>query len=110
MAPFLPLLAIGLSITTGFRSIGDVQTPLIISVIMNIIGVASMSILTNGYFGFNNYGVYGAAIGNGISLLWGALLSFLVWRLNLVKAKYPSLFILHLENLTVNIALGTINY
>ena len=99
LAPFLPLLAIGLSITTGFRSIGDVKTPLIISVIMNIIGVASMIILTNGYFGFDNYGVYGAAIGNGISFLCGALLSLMVWRLNLVKAKYSSLFILDLDRI-----------
>ena len=66
---------------------------------MNIIGVASMIILTNGYFGFDNYGVYGAAIGNGISFLCGALLSLVVWRLNLVKAKYSSLFILDLDRI-----------
>ena len=93
LAPFLPLLAIGLSITTGFRSIGDVKTPLIISVIMNIIGVASMIILTHGYYGFNNYGVYGAAIGNGISFFCGALLSLIAWRSNRAKTKYSTLFV-----------------
>ena len=99
LAPFLPLLAIGLSITTGFRSIGDVKTPLIISVIMNIIGVVSMIILTHGYYGFNNYGAYGAAIGNGISFFCGALLSLIVWRSNKVKTKYSPLFVIDIPRI-----------
>ena len=99
LAPFLPLLAIGLSVTTGFRSIGDVKTPLIISVIMNVIGVTSMVILTHGYYGFNNYGVYGAAIGNGISFLCGALLSLIAWRSNKVKTKYSPLFVIDISRI-----------
>ena len=99
LAPFLPFLAIGLSITTGFRSIGDVKTPLIISLIMNVIGVSFMVVLTHGYLGFNNYGVYGAAIGNGISFICGAVLSMIVWRMNLVKAKYSSLFVLDVKRI-----------
>ena len=99
LAPFLPFLAIGLSITTGFRSIGDVKTPLIISLIMNVIGVSFMVVLTHGYLGFNNYGVYGAAIGNGISFICGAVLSMIVWRMNLVKAKYSSLFVLDIKRI-----------
>lgn len=99
LAPFLPFLAIGLSITTGFRSIGDVKTPLIISLVMNVIGVSFMVVLTHGYLGFNNYGVYGAAIGNGISFICGAVLSMIVWRMNLVKAKYSSLFVLDVKRI-----------
>ena len=99
LAPFLPFLAIGLSITTGFRSIGDVKTPLIISLIMNVIGVSFMVVLTHGYLGFNNYGVYGAAIGNGISFICGAVLSMIIWRMNLVKAKYSSLFVLDVKRI-----------
>jgi len=92
LSPFLPFLAIGLSITTGFRSIGDVKIPLIISIVMNIVGVFFMINLTHGYLGFKNYGVYGAAIGNGIALVSGALMSFLVWYFNKAKSKYSPLF------------------
>lgn len=66
---------------------------------MNIIGVSSMIVLTHGYLGFNNYGVYGAAIGNGISFFCGALLSLLAWRSNLVKTKYSPLFVIDIPRI-----------
>ena len=58
-----------------------------------------MIILTHGYYGFNNYGAYGAAIGNGISFFCGALLSLIAWRSNKVKTKYSPLFIIDIPRI-----------
>jgi len=49
----------------------------------------------NGWMGFPEYGVRGAALGNGLSFVIGALLLIVFWRTNQLPVRYSS--ILHLD-------------
>jgi putative MATE family efflux protein len=80
---------------TALRAVGDVKTPLVIGLIMNIFAIFFMLVLVNGWLGFPEYGVRGAALGNGLSFVIGALLLIVFWRTNQLPVKYSS--ILHLD-------------
>ena len=74
IAPFYVAYGCGLGLITALRAIGDVKTPLVIGIIMNLFAVFFMLVLVNGWLGFPKYGVVGAALGNGVSFVIGAVL------------------------------------
>ncbi len=92
IAPFYLAYGCGLGLITALRAIGDVKTPLVIGVIMNLFAVFFMLVLVNGWLGFPEYGVVGAALGNGVSFVIGAALLIVFWLSNQLKVKYSSIF------------------
>ena len=95
ISPFYIGFGCGLGLITALRAVGDVKTPLVIGLIMNIFAIFFMLVLVNGWLGFPAYGVRGAALGNGLSFVIGALLLIVFWRTNQLPVKYSS--ILHLD-------------
>ena len=95
ISPFYIGFGCGLGLITALRAVGDVKTPLVIGLIMNIFAIFFMLVLVNGWLGFPEYGVKGAALGNGLSFVIGALLLIVFWRTNQLPVKYSS--ILHLD-------------
>lgn len=94
ISPFYVGFGIGLGLITALRAVGDVKTPLVIGAIMNIFAVFFMLVFVNGWIGFPEYGVRGAALGNGLSFVIGALLLIVFWRSNQMPVKYSSVLIL----------------
>jgi putative MATE family efflux protein len=94
ISPFYVGFGIGLGLITALRAVGDVKTPLVIGAIMNIFAVFFMLVFVNGWIGFPEYGVRGAALGNGLSFVIGALLLIVFWRSNQLPVKYSSVLIL----------------
>jgi putative MATE family efflux protein len=92
IAPFYIGYGCGLGLITALRAIGDVKTPLIIGVIMNLFAIFFMLVLVNGWLGFPKYGVVGAALGNGVSFVIGAALLIVFWLSNQLKVRYSSIF------------------
>ena len=92
IAPFYIAYGCGLSLITALRAIGDVKTPLIIGVIMNLFAIFFMLVLVNGWLGFPKYGVVGAALGNGVSFVIGAALLIVFWLSNQLQVRYSSIF------------------
>ena len=92
IAPFYVAYGCGLGLITALRAIGDVKTPLIIGIIMNLFAVFFMLVLVNGWLGFPKYGVVGAALGNGVSFVLGAVLLIVFWLSNQLEVKYSSIF------------------
>ena len=92
IAPFYLAYGCGLGLITALRAIGDVKTPLVIGVIMNLFAVFFMLVLVNGWLGFPEDGVVGAALGNGVSFVIGAALLIVFWLSNQLKVKYSSIF------------------
>ena len=92
IAPFYIGYGCGLGLITALRAIGDVKTPLIIGVIMNLFAIFFMLVLVNGWLGFPKYGVVGAALGNGVSFVIGAALLIVFWLSNQLQVKYSSIF------------------
>ena len=66
---------------------------------MNGVAVSVMYVLVNGYLGFDSYGVLGAAIGNGLSFLFGFLVLFTLWYSNVFKIKSSKLNIVNKEKI-----------
>ena len=93
ISPFYLFFGIGIGLITALRAIGDVKTPLLIALIMNLSGIFLMVSLSNGYFGLYNFGYLGAAIGNGISYLLGALILIMRWSLGYLKSSPTNLLI-----------------
>jgi putative MATE family efflux protein len=92
IAPFYVAYGCGLGLITALRAIGDVKTPLVIGIIMNLFAVFFMLVLVNGWLGFPKYGVVGAALGNGVSFVIGAVLWIVFWLSNQLEVKYSSIF------------------
>ena len=92
IAPFYIAYGCGLGLITALRAIGDVKTPLVIGIIMNLFAVFFMLVLVNGWLGFPKYGVVGAALGNGVSFVIGAVLLIVFWLSNQLEVKYSSIF------------------
>jgi len=99
ISPFYVGFGCGLGLITALRAVGDVKTPLVIGLIMNIFAIFFMLVFVNGWMGFPEYGVRGAALGNGLSFVIGALLLIVFWRTNQLPVKYSS--ILHLDLMRV---------
>ena len=94
IAPFYIAFGCGLGLITALRAVGDVKTPMIIGVIMNLFAIFFMLVFVNGWLGFPEYGVRGAALGNGLSFLIGAILPIVFWLSNQLPVKYSSIFTL----------------
>ena len=73
---FVPGLAILFIVGAALRAAGDVITPLIINLIVNVINVFLLIALVNGQFGFEAMGVVGAAYAWGISFSKGLLYAY----------------------------------
>ena len=99
ISPFYVGFGCGLGLITALRAVGDVKTPLVIGLIMNIFAIFFMLVFVNGWMGFPEYGVRGAALGNGLSFVIGALLLIVFWRTNQLPVRYSS--ILHLDIIRV---------
>ena len=99
ISPFYVGFGCGLGLITALRAVGDVKTPLVIGLIMNMFAIFFMLVFVNGWMGFPEYGVRGAALGNGLSFVVGALLLIVFWRTNQLPVKYSS--ILHLDFMRV---------
>jgi putative MATE family efflux protein len=95
ISPFYVGFGCGLGLITALRAVGDVKTPLVIGLIMNMFAIFFMLVFVNGWMGFPEYGVRGAALGNGLSFVVGALLLVVFWRTNQLPVRYSS--ILHLD-------------
>ena len=92
ISPFFIGFGCVMGLTTGLRGVGDVITPLFIGIIMNIFAVFFMFVFVNGWLGFPEYGVKGAALGNGLSFVIGALLLAVFWLSNQLLVSYSSIF------------------
>ena len=99
ISPFYVGFGCGLGLITALRAVGDVKTPLVIGLIMNMFAIFFMLVFVNGWMGFPEYGVRGAALGNGLSFVVGALLLIVFWRTNQLPVRYSS--ILHLDFMRV---------
>ena len=99
ISPFYVGFGCGLGLITALRAVGDVKTPLVIGLIMNIFAIFFMLVFVNGWMGFPEYGVRGAALGNGLSFVIGALLLIVFWRTNQLPVRYSP--ILHLDLIRV---------
>ena len=94
IAPFYIAFGCGLGLITALRAVGDVKTPMIIGVIMNLFAIFFMLVFVNGWLGFPEYGVRGAALGIVLSFLIGAILLIVFWLSNQLPVKYSSIFTL----------------
>ena len=97
ISPFYIGFGCGLGLITALRAVGDVKTPLMIGLIMNIFAIFFMLVFVNGWMGFPEYGVRGAALGNGLSFVIGALLLIVFWRTNQLPVRYSSILRLDLK-------------
>ena len=96
ISPFYVGFGCSMGLITALRAVGDVKTPLVIGIIMNLFAIFFMLVLVNGWLGFPEYGVRGAALGNGVSFVLGALLLIVFWLSNQLSVPYSSIFNLDL--------------
>jgi len=71
--------SVNMVLSAALRAAGDTKTPLWIGVLTNIVNVVLVYTLVYGKFGFPAMGVPGAAIANGLSFLFGALILLGMW-------------------------------
>ena len=64
---------------------------------MNLFAIFFMLVFVNGWLGFPEYGVIGAALGNGLSFVIGALLLIVFWLSNQLSVRYSTIFDLDLD-------------
>jgi len=74
--------ALGFVLGSGLRGAGDVRTPLLIGVVMNLVNVAGNYILVFGKFGAPRLGTDGSALGSGIALCVSAAIYATLWIRN----------------------------
>jgi putative MATE family efflux protein len=72
-------MAIGLVISSGLRGAGDVRTPLLVGVVMNVVNVVLHYALVFGRLGAPRLETDGSALATGISFAVGALLFLWLW-------------------------------
>ena len=92
ISPFYVAFGCGIALITALRAVGDVKTPLFIGLIMNLFAIFFMLVFVNGWLGFPNFGVLGAAYGNGVSFVIGASLLIVFWLSNQLPVQYFSIF------------------
>jgi putative MATE family efflux protein len=92
ISPFYVAFGCGIALITTLRAVGDVKTPLFIGLIMNLFAIFFMLVFVNGWLGFPNFGVLGAAYGNGVSFVIGASLLIVFWLSNQLPVRYFSIF------------------
>ncbi len=91
LSPFIVAYGLGIGLITSLRAVGDVKTPLIIALIMNISAIFLMISLSSGYFNLPSLGYIGVALGNGISFVIGGVLLFIIWLGNFLRVKSTNL-------------------
>jgi putative MATE family efflux protein len=74
--------AVGFVLGSGLRGAGDVRTPLLIGVVMNLVNVAGNYVLVFGKFGAPKLGTDGSALGSGIALCVSAAIYATLWIRN----------------------------
>lgn len=72
-------MAIDLVISSGLRGAGDVRTPLLVGVAMNVVNLALHWVLVFGNLGAPALGTDGSALATGLSFLAGAILFVWLW-------------------------------
>jgi putative MATE family efflux protein len=72
----------GVVLSMGVRGAGDVRTPLLIGVVLNVLNVILNYGLVYGRLGFPELGTDGSALGTGIAMTVGALIWLELWRRN----------------------------
>ncbi len=77
----------GVVLSMGVRGAGDVRTPLLIGVVLNVINVILNYGLVYGRLGFPELGTDGSALGTGIAMTVGALIWLELWRRNWLVVK-----------------------
>ena len=92
ISPFYVGFGCGMGLITALRAVGDVKTPMVIGLIMNLFAIFFMLVFVNGWLGFPRYGVVGAALGNGVSFVIGAALLVVFWLSNQLPVRYSSIF------------------
>ena len=92
ISPFYVAFGCGMGLITALRAVGDVKTPMVIGLIMNLFAIFFMLVFVNGWLGFPRYGVVGAALGNGVSFVIGAALLVVFWLSNQLPVRYSSIF------------------
>jgi putative MATE family efflux protein len=92
ISPFYIAFGCGMGLITALRAVGDVKTPLVIGIVMNVFAIFFMLVFVNGWLGFPEYGVRGAALGNGLSFVIGAALLIVFWLSHQLPVKYFSIF------------------
>jgi putative MATE family efflux protein len=77
----------GVVLSMGVRGAGDVRTPLLIGVVLNVLNVILNYGLVYGRLGFPEMGTDGSALGTGIAMTIGALIWLELWRRNWLVVK-----------------------
>jgi len=72
--------AVGFVIASALRGAGDVRTPLVIGVVMNVVNVIGNYGLVYGALGMPRLGTDGSALASGIAFTTSAALSLALWR------------------------------
>jgi putative MATE family efflux protein len=70
----------GVIVSMGVRGAGDVRTPLVIGVVLNVVNIVLNYGLVYGRLGLPEMGTDGSALGTGIAMSVGALIWLELWR------------------------------
>jgi putative MATE family efflux protein len=73
---------LGVVVSMGVRGAGDVRTPLLIGVVLNVVNVIFNYGLVYGRLGMPKLGTDGSALGTGIAMTLGTLIWLELWRRN----------------------------
>jgi len=97
----MPFMAVMQIVGASLRGAGDTRTPMIIAFIMNLINIAVSYTLIFGKFGFQEYGVNGAAYGAIISqAICAALAIAVMYRKNYeMSFRHLKRFEVHFEDI-----------
>jgi len=85
--------AVGFVIASGLRGAGDVRTPLLVGLVMNVVNVICNVTLVFGKLGFPALGTDGSALASGIAFTTSMLLYLALWwrnRLALPRGAWRS--------------------
>lgn len=85
---FTIAFAINFTIGAALRAAGDAWTPFWISIAVNLVNILLLYLLVMGNWGFPAWGVKGAAIAGGIAGVFGAIVSFVLWKANWLRITY----------------------
>jgi putative MATE family efflux protein len=70
----------GVIVSMGVRGAGDVRTPLVVGVVLNVVNIVLNYGLVYGRLGLPEMGTDGSALGTGIAMSVGALIWLELWR------------------------------
>lgn len=79
MSLFNIAFAVNFVLGAALRAAGDARTPLWVGAASNVVNVGLVYTLVYGMFGFPKLGIQGAAIGNGVAFIFGAIILLTCW-------------------------------